>query len=183
LVGGQRYQDGLAEGQGTAFRKKPGSQTVPPFDIGGGITSFSKLNVLAPGRSNVEMRRVNIMLFLLLLSLGRVTAADFIGAANGGSPATGRSIAFVHLVGHHPQDAARDFHPAKHVLRHLNRRLGTIGGATGGLPPVPGAMTGYPDWAPASLRFSAVESPADLLHCWQFNLRAAAEPRAPSSLL
>ena|SRR5579859_3245496 len=74
----------------------------------------------------------------------------------------------------------KDLPPPKHAAHHVVRRAAFSGSGDdllSGVAPT-STLPNRPQLHAAL--FSLAEAPADLRHCWQFHLRSAAEPRAPS---
>jgi hypothetical protein len=108
------------------------------------------------------------------------TACGSAGVFSGGSSCCPPSISAAAGRGQH--DPARDSDPSKQALRNLNRRAGMSCESDGKPVPVIASAAGHPALKHVPIRFSVVEAPADLVRCWQFYLRTAPEPRAPSAV-
>ena len=127
------------------------------------------------------MRRTKIIFASLLPFLWLVaTAYGSAGAPSGGSSCYPTSISAAAGRGQH--DPARDFNSSKEALRNLNRRAGMSSESDGKPLPVIASAAGHPTLKHVPILFSVVEAPADLVRCWQFYIRTAPEPRAPSAV-
>jgi hypothetical protein len=78
------------------------------------------------------------------------------------------------------QDSARDFYAGKHALRHSTRRPGMALDPDGRSLSALVSASAFSVLQQVPDLFSVAEAPADLLCSWQFYLRLAPEPRAPS---
>jgi hypothetical protein len=125
-------------------------------------------------RRNKKMFAVWLPLFWLA-----ATAFGSTGVPRGGANLNDCSIVAT-VTAQTRQDSVRDIYAVKHALRHLTRRTGMA------LDPDGISFAGFVSVSAFSVlnqvpcRFSVVEAPADLLRTWQFYLRQAPEPLAPS---
>lgn len=140
---------------------------------------FPRLNDPRQKLSNARMRRMVLMLVLCLLAVGQTAGAQSFAKARG-AMMIDRPSALSATEGRNQPDWAGDILLVKHPARHGVRRIEPAGEPDGKTPPTPGSFVVPVGQEPASSSFSVAESPADLPRCWQFILRLASEPRAPS---
>jgi hypothetical protein len=133
--------------------------------------------------SKNQMRRKTIMFTLILLPLWLAAiACNITDVCNGGTP--GCQAGAFSATESDQNDSDSDVPPLKHALHHIARRASlsvaaddrSFSGAD------PDAISALTTSHPAAALFSVVQAPADLRHSWQFHLRTAPEPRAPSSV-
>jgi hypothetical protein len=135
-----------------------------------------QLNTLRTILSKQQMRR-KAVIFVLLLPFWLAAAAFdcpdvFDGSADSTDYRSDESGG-----GHGEENSTGDVAPVKHALQHLSRRVvsAMANRFISGTATIADAESVSP-----GLGFGLVESPADLHQSWQFYLRVASEPRAPS---
>jgi hypothetical protein len=127
------------------------------------------------------MRRTKIIFAAWLPFLWLVaTACGSASVSSGGAGCYPTSISAAAGRGQH--DPARDSDPSRQALRNLNRRAGMSCESDGKPVPVIASAAGHPALKQVPILFSVIEAPADLVRCWQFCMRMAPDPRAPSAV-
>ena len=129
------------------------------------------------------MRRIKILLALWLLPVFGLVGASY-GSADvpAGGTNDGYRTSISAATGRGQTGSERDFHPAKHAVRSVSRRVGMASGSDGALHPDPIPAGGFAGLEPAAVSFRVVAAPPELARRWQFHCRTAAEPRAPSTV-
>lgn len=170
--------------------KRKGADKVSAKEFDAGYKEF-KIGVMQRNYCRFEqssiaavkskVQRLTVILFLLLVPFTRATAGVFFSASKNVAHANCRQAGLAAVIGHQPHDVVRDSYRSNHALRHSARRNRTLSGSDESFIPGLCDKVLLADCRAASRLFSVIESPADLLRCWRFNLRVASEPRAPSS--
>ncbi len=142
----------------------------------------SFLNSPWGGLSNSIMKRKPVICSLILLPLWLVAVAgDLITFPADGGVINSSQTAVFKPIGPSNNGSGSDLIPFKHFPQHMIRRPVTFGGADSGLAFSSGdAAISFTGITPDISGFTVVTSPADLVCGWQFHLRAASQPRAPS---
>lgn len=129
------------------------------------------------------MRRKAFIYGWLLLPgwLAVIANISFNAAFDSGGPDNSQA-AFSVPAEHGQHGSPKDIPPIRHALHHLVRRA-WISGETDGRPyELTGAITGASvAWRPNVTLVGVVKTPADILQSWNFHVRNALEPRAPSA--
>ena len=127
------------------------------------------------------MRGKTVIFSLLFLPLWLAAVACNISAAPGADAGD--------QVSRFPDDqsgqgnSGKDLPPLKHAAHHLARRAAfSVGSADDLLTGAAEVETVSSGSQSDAALFSVVEAPADLRQAWQFHLRSACEPRAPSNV-
>jgi hypothetical protein len=127
------------------------------------------------------MVRVKVMLAWLLPTLGLAASEYYVLVPVSGSP-VGCACALFSASKQGKRTPLPDVRSFAQSARLQNRRMGTQSGPSGLSAPVLGLE--LPLVAPGRVRLSGFSSEAalGLAKRWQFDLRTALEPRAPSSV-
>jgi hypothetical protein len=137
-----------------------------------------QLNALQTRLSKEKMRKKAVIFALLLLPFWLAASAFdcpdvFDGSADSTDYQSDESSG-----GHSEENSTGDVAPVKHALTHLSRRVVSV--TANRLISGTATVADTADVSLSGSRFGLVEPPADLLQSWQFYLRVASEPRAPS---
>jgi hypothetical protein len=127
------------------------------------------------------MKRLKIMVASLLPLLWLAATASGFTDAPGCGAGCGQRASISAAAGSGQRDPVGNFNLSKQqALRNLSRRAGMSCASDGKSLPLISSASGLPRLERGSSLFSVVEAPADLVRCWQFYMRTASEPRAPS---
>ena len=127
------------------------------------------------------MRGKTVIFSLLFLPLWLAAVACNISAAPGADAGVGDQVSRSPDDQSGQGNSGKDLPPLKHAAHHLARRAAfSIGSADDLLTGAAEVETVSSGSQSAAALFSVVEAPADLRQAWQFHLRSACEPRAPS---
>ncbi len=129
------------------------------------------------------MRRNTFIFGWVLLPVWLAAAANISFDASFDSVAqNGTTAGFSVSTEHGRHKSSKDIPPIKHALRHPVRRALIPGETDDRSIELTGTITAAAvAWRPEAALMSAARTPEDILQSWNFRLRNALEPRAPSA--
>jgi hypothetical protein len=128
------------------------------------------------------MRRIKILFAMWLPLLWLAAAAGISDGAPTGPSGAARAFLSTADADRNQRGPAGDDCASKQLARSMGRRVGTPSGSDPTTSLIFTANTRFSGLEPVPALFSVVEAPAGLARTWQFYLRAASEPRAPSAV-